>query len=209
MRHFGFVQPVLARRADGVVIGGHQRLTAARRLGQATVPVIWLDLSADDARLLGLALNKINGSWDEQLLARLLSDLQAEPGADLRLSGFDEVEVRDLVRSLEERDRRERAEQFDLEAALEEATRTPRSKSDELWRLGDHRLFCGDSVKIESLERCPVAHDDGRRSGRWTSTVTRVTPMPQRVGAMKLTMALINPDCAASKADAMTMRKIR
>jgi ParB-like chromosome segregation protein Spo0J len=72
MRHFGFVQPVLARRADGVVIGGHQRLTAARRLGQATVPVIWLDLSADDARLLGLALNKINGSWDEQLLARLL-----------------------------------------------------------------------------------------------------------------------------------------
>lgn len=45
LRQFGFVQPVLARKEDGVVIGGHQRLVAARRLGLATVPVTYLDLS--------------------------------------------------------------------------------------------------------------------------------------------------------------------
>ena len=39
---YGFVQPVLARREDKTVIGGHQRLTAARRLGYKTVPVIFL-----------------------------------------------------------------------------------------------------------------------------------------------------------------------
>src|SRR5664280_3665843 len=59
IRQFGFVQPVLARRKDGVVIGGHQRLVAARRLGLTTVPVTYVDISVEQARLLNLALNKI------------------------------------------------------------------------------------------------------------------------------------------------------
>src|SRR5664280_1689600 len=90
LRQFGFVQPVLARREDRTVIGGHQRLVAARRLGLTTVPVAWLDVSAEQARLLSLALNKISGSWDDALLARLLADLQASPDIDLSLSGFGE-----------------------------------------------------------------------------------------------------------------------
>ena len=60
LRQFGFVQPVLARRDDQTVIGGHRRLVAARRLGLITVPVTWLDVSVEQARLLGLALNKIS-----------------------------------------------------------------------------------------------------------------------------------------------------
>src|SRR5450759_2376252 len=55
---WGIVQPILARRADGVVIGGHQRLRAARVRGYETVPVIYLDVSVEQARLLGLALNQ-------------------------------------------------------------------------------------------------------------------------------------------------------
>lgn len=82
LRQFGFVQPVLAHKEDGTVIGGHQRLVAGRRLGLRTVPVTYLDLSAEQARLLNLALNKISGTWDEQLLARLLADLQARPNVD-------------------------------------------------------------------------------------------------------------------------------
>lgn len=80
LRQWGFVQPVVARREDGVVIGGHQRLVAARRLGITAVPVSWLDISAEQARLLGLALNKISGSRDEQLLARLLARRHASGG---------------------------------------------------------------------------------------------------------------------------------
>ena len=87
LHQFGFVEPVLARREDRTVIGGHQRLVAARRLGLATVPVTWLDISIEQARLLNLALNKIPGSWDDALLARLLADLgsRRRPQAVCRL----------------------------------------------------------------------------------------------------------------------------
>jgi DNA modification methylase len=153
LRQFGFVQPVLARREDQTVIGGHQRLVAARRLGLATVPVTWLDVSMEQARLLGLALNKISGSWDDALLARLLADLQATPELDLTLSGFGEDEIGELLRSLETRERREHVESFDLDEALEEARRAPRTKPGDLWVLGDHRLLCGDSTKPDHVAR--------------------------------------------------------
>src|ERR1019366_10623195 len=104
LREFGFVQPVLARREDGIVIGGHQRLVAARRLGLTQVPVTWLDISVEQARLLGLALNKISGSFDDALLARLLADLATSPELDLSLSGFGDDEVKGLLKNLETRE---------------------------------------------------------------------------------------------------------
>jgi len=153
LRQFGFVQPVVARREDGIVIGGHQRLVAARRLGYAHVPVIWLDIPAEQARLLGLALNKIAGSWDDALLARLLADLAATPELDVSLSGFGADEVSDLLRALAAREKADRTETFDLEAALEAATRSPRSAAGELWILGEHRLLCGDATNPVDVER--------------------------------------------------------
>jgi DNA modification methylase len=147
------VQPVLARKEDNTVIGGHQRLVAARRLGLANVPVTYLDISIEQARLLNLALNKISGSWDDQLLARLLADLQSSPSVDISLSGFGEDEIKDLLRSLETREKRERVESFDLDQALEEARREPRSKVGDLWVLGDHRLLCGDATDPLAVAR--------------------------------------------------------
>jgi len=150
IRQFGFVEPVLARREDTTVIGGHQRLVAARRLGMTSVPTIWLDVSPDQARLLGLALNKIDGEWDDRLLARLLADLQDT--VDITLSGFDDHELKDLLRSLEASEKRERPESFDLDEALE-ATKKPRTKPGHLWSLGEHRLLCGDATTPEDLAR--------------------------------------------------------
>jgi hypothetical protein len=161
LRRFGFVQPVLARRQDSTVIGGHQRLVAARRLGLTTVPVIWVDLTVEGARLLGLALNRISGTWDEQLLARLLADLQSSPSIDLSLSGFGDDEVRDLLRNLDAREKREQIEIFDLDEALSAATRAPRTAPGELWALGEHRLLVGDATRPEDVERVLA----GRRAG--------------------------------------------
>lgn len=153
IREFGFVQPVLARREDQTVIGGHQRLLAAARLGMKTVPVVYLDLSIEQARVLNLALNKISGEWDEQLLARMLSDLQVVPDVDLSLSGFGEDEIAKLLKSMDSRERRERSEEFDFEAAWEEATKDPGVQRGDVWRLGDHRLMCGDSADSGDVAR--------------------------------------------------------
>src|SRR5207253_6732438 len=125
MREFGFLQPVIARHYDHIVIGGHQRLVAARRLGLKTVPVIFVDLSPEQSHLLNLALNRISGDWDEQLLARLLADLQLAPNVDLALSGFEDDEIKRLLRKLEAEERRYKAESFDLDAALAEAEAQP------------------------------------------------------------------------------------
>lgn len=159
LRTWGVVQPILARRADRIVIGGHQRLLAARRLGQRTIPVIWLDLSADQAHLLGLALNRISGAWDEALLARLLAELQTAPDVDLSLSGFGEDEVTDLLRSLATRAKQDQIETFDLDAALEAARSCGRAKPGDVWGLGEHRLSCGDATVAADVERLL----DGRR----------------------------------------------
>jgi len=153
IRQWGLVQPVLARREDGVVVGGHQRLVAARRLGMAEVPVVWLDLSVEQSRLLNVALNRISGTWDEQLLARLLADLSEVPDVDLTLTGFGDDELRDLVRSIEAREREARAEDFDVEQAMEEVGRSPRSSPGDLWALGDHRLLCGDATDPVAVGR--------------------------------------------------------
>jgi DNA modification methylase len=153
IRTFGFVSPVVARRADGVVIGGHQRIVAARRLGLTSVPVVWLDLETEQARVLGLALNRISGTWDEALLARLLAELDTTPGLDISLSGFGPDEVSDLLRSLEAREKRDRVENFDLDTALEEARRSGRAEPGSLWALGEHRVLCGDATKPADVER--------------------------------------------------------
>ena len=93
IREFGLIDPIIARREDNTVIGGHQRLLAARKLGIKQVPVVLVDLSAEQAHLLNLALNRISGSWDQDLLGRLLAVLNAVPDVDLSLTGFSDDEL--------------------------------------------------------------------------------------------------------------------
>ena len=68
------------------------------------VPVVLVDLSEEQAHLLNLALNRISGSWDQELLARLLSDLNAVPDVDLSLTGFSDEELQKHLRSLDGRE---------------------------------------------------------------------------------------------------------
>ncbi|MBI2855088.1 MAG: DNA modification methylase [Chloroflexi bacterium] len=153
IREFGLVDPIIARREDKTVIGGHQRLLAARRLGYKEVPVVLVDLSKEQAQLLNITLNKISGSWDQELLARLLSDLNTAPGVDISLAGFEADELKKLLKSLELRDKRERMESFDLEEAMKAAQAAPVAKPGNVWLLGDHRLMCGDSTNAEDVAR--------------------------------------------------------
>jgi DNA modification methylase len=153
IKEFGLLDPIIARREDRTVIGGHQRLLAARRLGLKAVPVVYVDVSPEQARVLNLALNRISGEWDQELLARLLGELQEAPGVDISLSGFADDEIAKLLKSLDARDKRDRPEAFDFDAAWEAATADPGVKRGDVWLLGDHRLMCGDSADTGDVAR--------------------------------------------------------
>ena len=152
IQQFGFVDPVIARRVGRRVIAGHQRLVVARRLGLATVPVIFLDCTADQARLLNLALNRIQGDWDQELLTRLLADLQGTTDADLRLTGFADDEVRRLLRTLDAREKRDRPETFDLDATLDAIDQAAcGTQRGDTWQMGPHRVMCGDATDAANV----------------------------------------------------------
>ena len=150
---FGLIDPIIARREDKMVIGGHQRLLAARKLGYKTVPVVLTDLTVEQAHLLNIALNKISGSFDQELLARMLKELQEIPDIDLSLSGFEDDELKKLLKSLDAREKKERPENFDLDAAVKAAQSSPVAKPGDIWLLGEHRLACGDSTDREAVQR--------------------------------------------------------
>ena len=153
IREFGLIDPIIARREDKMVIGGHQRLLAARKLGYKTVPVVLTDLTIEQAHLLNIALNKISGSFDQELLARLLKELQEVPDIDLSLSGFEEDELKKLLKSLDAREKKERLENFDLDAAVKAAQSSPVAKPGDIWLLDEHRVACADSTDREAVQR--------------------------------------------------------
>lgn len=103
MVEFGWTNPILVG-ADGVIIAGHARVLAARKLGLKEVPVIVLDhLTAAQRRALIIADNKLalNAGWDEELLRGLLSELREEE-FNLDLVGFSDEELNALLAEVPE-----------------------------------------------------------------------------------------------------------
>ena len=95
---FGFVNPVLVGD-DGVIVAGHGRIMAARKLGLEQAPVIVLaHLSPTQRRALMIADNQIasNSGWDDEMLAIELAALKDED-FDLDLLGFDDTALDRLL----------------------------------------------------------------------------------------------------------------
>jgi len=156
MAQWGLVEPIVVRRADRMVIGGHQRLEAARALGLTRVPVVFVEVDENQAKALNIALNKIHGDWDLPKLGALLEELRDLPDLDESLTGFDSKELDQLLADLERSQRTEEEESFDAEQAMaeaEQATGPTRVQPGELWQLGPHRLLCGDATDATSWER--------------------------------------------------------
>lgn len=91
---FGTVDPLIWNVRTGNLVGGHQRLAVLiAEYGLKVVDVSVVDLSAGDERVLNIALNRIEGSWDDRKLAELLAEVQADEDVDETLTGFDELEI--------------------------------------------------------------------------------------------------------------------
>lgn len=104
IKEYGFVDPCIVRRESNEIIGGHQRVEAAKLEGLVTAPVVYLD-GLDDAKaaLLNVALNRISGEWDWPKLGDLFGELDSG-GIDLTLSGFDLGEIEGLMSGLDEKE---------------------------------------------------------------------------------------------------------
>ena len=101
IQRFGFGAPILARLADGEIIGGHTRYKAAQKLGLTEVPVRFLDLSESEAHALALSDNRTGelAAWDDAELLAILRDVATSEQA-LAGTGFDEAALAALVNGL-------------------------------------------------------------------------------------------------------------
>ncbi len=142
IEEFGFADPLVVN-ADMTIIGGHQRLTVAVALGYTEVPCAVVDVDKVREKALNIALNKITGAWDEQMLADLLTDLK-ESDYDLDWTGFEAAEVEQLFSNIY--DKKVKEDDFDVDEELKEPVF---SKLGDLWLIGRHRVICGDSTGEE------------------------------------------------------------
>lgn len=139
---FGYVDPIIVNR-DYTIIGGHQRIKVLRDLGYTEVDCVVVDLDKEHEKSLNIALNKISGEWDIELLKTLMAELDVL-GWDMELTGFDLDEVEKLLAGFDGKEAQE--DDFDIEKALE-GSEEPFTKRGDLWEIGKHRLFCGDSTE--------------------------------------------------------------
>ena len=143
---FGFVNPVLVGD-DGVIVAGHGRVLAARKLGLTEAPVIVLShLTPMQRRALMIADNQIatNAGWNDEMLAAELAALKEE-AFDLDLLGFDDAEIDRLLTGSDD-------ETADLDEAPEPPA-DPISRPGDLWICGEHRVLCGDATVLADVEK--------------------------------------------------------
>lgn len=143
---FGYVDPIIVN-FDGTVIGGHQRLTVLSDLGYKEVQCVQVQIKDENkVKALNVALNKITGAWNEELLADLMVDLQ-DADFNLDLTGFEAPEIDQLFSKVHNKEVKE--DDFDVD---EELIKPTISKQGDIWHLGKHRVICGDSTNPETYQ---------------------------------------------------------
>ena len=151
IKKFGFLNPLIIDDAD-MVLAGHGRLEAARLEGLAEVPVIrFAHLTAAQKRAYVIADNRLaeEAGWDREILAIELGeliDLLPEEGFDVSLTGFEAPEIDLLLADMAPL----RPEPEDM---LPPLPRSPTTRRGDLWRLGRHRLLCGDARQTAGFAR--------------------------------------------------------
>lgn len=147
IKEFGFKVPIVIDK-DNIVVTGHTRLLASKKLGLEAVPcIIADDLTEAQIKAFRIADNKVSeyAEWDEELLKLELEQL-GEMDFDLELTGFN-LDDLDFVN---EDEQQEYDEGNDI---IEEPPVVPYSRRGDIWLLGKHRLMCGSSTEEEDVSK--------------------------------------------------------
>lgn len=145
IKEFGFLNPILISD-ENVITAGHCRLLAAKKLGLKKVPCIkerYMTKAQRKAYVIADNKLALGSSWDDELLKVEIESLK-EMDFDIDLLGFEASELDDLLLDDEVKE-----DNFDVANELEKPCITKRG---DIWILGNHRLYCGDSTKKESYE---------------------------------------------------------
>lgn len=148
LARFGQAEPLIVQASTGRIVGGHGRLTAMKALGWTACDIVELDLTDLQAAALGIALNRTSelASWDDDTLARLLSELREEDALDG--VGFDSADIDELLAELDTAD----PDDVD-DPGPEKPPVIATTQPGDLWLLGQHRLLCGDSTHPDDVTR--------------------------------------------------------
>lgn len=140
IEEFGMNDPIAIWSKDNIIIEGHGRLMACKELGMEEVPVIRLDdLTDEQRRAYTLVHNQttMNTGFDVDILNTELESI------DIDMSGFGfEIELDEIEEEKEI-----------IEDEIPEVPDEPKAKLGDIYQLGNHRLMCGDSTKIEDVEK--------------------------------------------------------
>ena len=157
IKEFGFNNPVLTDKDQGI-IAGHGRVMAAAKLGMDEVPTICLShLSDAQRRAYVIADNKLalNADWDDEALKAEIERLR-DDDFDIVLLGFDDDEMDEMFKDDE-------VEGLTDEDEVPELPEKPKTIEGDIWLLGNHRLMCGDSTSAEAVEKLM----DGQKADLW------------------------------------------
>ena len=143
---FDYIDPIIWNKRSGNVCGGHQRLKILKAQGLTELDVSVVDLDDVKEKALNLALNKTGGDWDLPKLSDLLLELDTGD-IDIEITGFDNDELESLLVD------RVGNEGLTDDDAVPEVPDAPVTKLGDIWLLGDHRLMCGDSTDLDTVER--------------------------------------------------------
>jgi DNA modification methylase len=147
---FGFNVPVLVN-AQSQVIAGHGRLEACQLLGITEVPTIRLEhLTEAQARAFLIADNRLteNAAWDDRLLAEQLKELSdLDLDFSLETTGFEMGEIDLLIEGLSPAPA---GKEDPADLIPDEQSGVQVTKCGDLWLLGKHRVYCGNSLNEPS-----------------------------------------------------------
>lgn len=144
---FGYVEPLVWNSRTGNLVGGHQRLKILLEQGAQEVEVSVVDLDPEKEKALNLALNKIQGDWDQDKLGVLLQELTKIPDFDIGLTGFDLPEINKILTDIEE------AVEDGFDTSQIDTKTEAITKPGDLIELGNHRILCGDCSNPEDIAR--------------------------------------------------------
>ena len=140
IERFGLVDPLIVNKnkdRKNILVGGHQRLRIARKMGMVDIPCVEVDLKLDQEKELNIRLNKNVGEWDYDSLANYfdVGELMDWGFSDDELQFYEEEPKQGLIDD-------------DEIPEVEEAI----TKQGDLWILGEHRLLCGDGTIKSNVE---------------------------------------------------------